>query len=117
MFQATYIVFLIITSLYNKKASCFDSFYGVRTHEYPKTSCHKFENIETAGRCLWACGTPMDRILMISHDETTKTCMCCSDITGSDITGPNWKSFVPRTCMYSIFFKCFKTDLKLSPQK
>ncbi|XP_052695678.1 uncharacterized protein LOC128174083 [Crassostrea angulata] len=98
MFQATYIVFLIITILYNQTASCFDSFYGVKTKEYPKTSCHKFANIESAGRCLGACGITMDIIVMISHDETTQTCMCCSDMTGSDIAGPNWKSFVPLPC-------------------
>uniref|UniRef100_K1PDA1 Uncharacterized protein n=1 Tax=Magallana gigas TaxID=29159 RepID=K1PDA1_MAGGI len=31
---------------------------------------------------------------MISHDESTLTCMCC---TGRNITGPNWKSYVPFT--------------------
>lgn len=97
MFQAAYVVFLIINVLY-KAASCFDSLYAVRTNEYPKTSCQKYANIETDGRCLGTCGITKDIIVMISHDETTKTCMCCSDITGSDITGPNWKSFVP--CKY-----------------
>lgn len=106
MFPATYAIFLIITILYNKTASCFDSFYGVKT------------NIESAGRCLGTCGITINRTVMISHDETTKTCMCCSDITGSDIAGPNWKSFVPRTCKYLIVIpKKIETDLKLSVQK
>ncbi|XP_052693547.1 uncharacterized protein LOC128171798 [Crassostrea angulata] len=34
---------------------------------------------------------------MINHDESTHTCMCCNDTTGSDIPGPNWKSYVPPT--------------------
>lgn len=98
MFQATYVAFLIINILYNKTTSCLDSLYALRTNENPKTSCHKFANIETAGRCLGTCGITKDIIVMISHDKTTKTCMCCSDLTGSDITGLNWKSFIP--CEY-----------------
>lgn len=103
MFQGTYIVFLIITILYNKMVSCFGSFYGVRTNENPKISCRIIANIETDVRCLGTCGITMKTIDMISHDLSTKTCMCCSDLTGSDITGPNLKSYVPRTCKYLIY--------------
>lgn len=112
MFKATYIVFLIMHILYNKTTSCIESFYGVKTNEYPKTSCHKIANIEIAGRCLGTCGTRVDRMVMISLDKSTKTCMCCSDITGSDITGPNWKSYVPRTCEY--FFYLSSSYCKVS---
>lgn len=101
MFQATCIVhvFLIINILYNRTGSCFESFYGLRTTDNPKTSCLKFANIETAGRCLGTCGITMKAMDMISHDQYSKTCMCCSDLTGSDITG-HWKSFVLHTCKY-----------------
>lgn len=94
MLQRTYVIFLIIYILYNKTTSCFESFYGVRTNEYPKTSCQEIENIKTALRCLGRCGSTIDNIVMISHNESTNTYMCCNDVTGSDIIGANWNSFV-----------------------
>nr|XP_019924464.2 uncharacterized protein LOC109619238 [Crassostrea gigas] len=35
---------------------------------------------------------------MISHDISAKICMCCNDITGSDISGSNWKTFIEPHC-------------------
>lgn len=98
MVPATCIVFLILNILYNKTASCFDSFYALKTNKYPKSSCHKIASIESGRTCLGTCVVTMDSIAMISHDKSTKICMCCSDITGSDIVGLNWKSYVPHTC-------------------
>lgn len=80
--------------LYNKTTSCFESFYGVKANEHPKTSCQEIANIKTALRCLGRCGSTIDNIVMISHNESTDTCMCCNDITGSDIIGADWNSFV-----------------------
>lgn len=105
MLQRTYSVFLIINIFYNKWASCFDSFYAMRTNEYPKSSCHKISNIETAGKCLWTCEISVDTIVMISHDIATKICMCCNDITGSDISASNWKTFVLR------MYNCHQIDI------
>lgn len=92
MLRRAYSVFLIINIFNNKSASCFDSFYAVRTNDYPKSSCHKIANIETAGECLLTCKISVDAIVMISHDISAKICMCCNDITGSDISGSNWKN-------------------------
>lgn len=114
MAQATYIVFLIVNIFYNT-ASCLDSFYAVRTNKNPKPSCHEIANIETARRCLGICRTKKDKIVMISFDKSSKTCMCCSDLTGSDITGQNWKSYVPRTCKY--FINLIKVFISMSPEK
>nr|XP_019924468.2 uncharacterized protein LOC105332398 [Crassostrea gigas] len=94
MLQRTYVIFLIMYISYNKTISCFESFYGVKTNEYPKTSCQEIANIKTALRCLGRCGSTIDNIVMISYNESTDTCMCCNDITGSDLIGADWNSFV-----------------------
>lgn len=95
MLQATCIVTLVIHMLYNYGATALQSFYGVRTDENPKSSCHRITNIESTGKCLGTCGTIIDRIVMISHDESTNTCMCCNNLTGTDIIGSIWKTFSP----------------------
>ncbi|XP_052692703.1 uncharacterized protein LOC128170978 [Crassostrea angulata] len=82
-------------------STVFKSYYGIKTNEYPKSSCHRIDYIRSKGQCLGACVTTTDKIVMISHDESTKTCMCCNDITGSDITDPTWKSYVPRSFPWS----------------
>lgn len=105
MLRRAYSVFLIINIFNNNSASCFDSFYAVRTNDYPKSSCHKIANIETAGECLLTCKISVDAIVMISHDISAKICMCCNDITGSDISGSNWKTFIER------MYNCHKIDL------
>lgn len=96
MLQATYIVLAVIHIFYNDKGSASESFYGVRTDEYPRSSCQAIVNIESKRRCLGTCGISMNRVAMISHDESKKICMCCNNFTGSDIIGSNWKTYVPR---------------------
>lgn len=95
--KTSYAVFLII---YIKcvETTGIKSFHGVRTDENPKSSCHKIDNVISTGRCLAKCGILMDKIIMVSHDKSSKICMCCNDITGSDIIGSNWKTFVPLPC-------------------
>lgn len=84
MLQATYIVLAVIYIFYNNTGSAFESFYGVRKDEYPKSSYQAMANIEQR-RCLGTCAISLDRIAMVCHDEFTKICMCCNNYTGSDI--------------------------------
>ncbi|XP_052695677.1 uncharacterized protein LOC128174082 [Crassostrea angulata] len=92
-------LFLVVHIIHNE-ATVFNDVFAVRTNDYPKSTCHRMSNIRSKGQCLGTCIISVDRIVMISHDESTNTCMCCNDITGSDITGPNWKSYVtlPAPC-------------------
>lgn len=92
-------IFLVSNAM-RSGLTVFNSYYGIQTSEYPKRTCHKIDNIRSKGQCLGTCLTTMDRIVMTSHHASIKTCLCCSDITGSDIKGPHWKSYVPRTCKY-----------------
>lgn len=80
------------------EATAIKTFYGIKTKEYPKSSCNKIQNEISESECLRHCIDTTNTIVMISHDDSTNTCMCCSDITGDDISGPNWKSYVRRTC-------------------
>lgn len=92
--MACVVIFLVFNAICIE-ATGFKSFYGIKTDEYPKSSCHEISKIKSRSRCLRVCGTTMDVVAMISHDESSKTCMCCSDLTGSDISGLNWKSYIP----------------------
>lgn len=103
MLPTTCVVLFLVVYIIRSETTGFNSFYAIKKNVYPKSSCHKIANVKSKSQCLGTCKIKMDMIVMISHDESTKTCMCCSDITGSDIAGPNWKSYVPRTCKY--FFK------------
>lgn len=103
MIPKTYLFICLVLKSIHSGSSVFKSFYGIKTNEYPKESCHRIDNIRSKGQCLGTCVISMDRIVMISHNESTKTCMCCSDMTGSDISGPNWRSYVPRK--YLCFMK------------
>lgn len=90
-----FLVFLVLNALRNE-ATGFRSFYGIKTNDHPKSSCNTISYTISAGRCLATCGIIMDKVVMISHDKSTKKCMCCNDITGSDITGSNWTTYIPR---------------------
>eukprot|EP00105_Crassostrea_gigas_P005211 XP_011418727.2 PREDICTED: uncharacterized protein LOC105321934 [Crassostrea gigas] len=73
-------------------------FYGERTNDYPKSSCLDIGKFQSTGRCLQVCGNTLDMLIMISHNMETHACMCCDDITGSDIIGSNWKTYIPPPC-------------------
>lgn len=58
----------------------------IKTIEYPKSSCNKIQNSKSKNECLGHCVITVNKIFMISHDESTNTCMCCNDIIDCDIT-------------------------------
>lgn len=82
-------------------------FYGIYTNEYPKSSFSKIAHIKSTRECLKTCMITAGVTVMISHEKSTKTCMCCSDFNGDDIIGPNWKSYVQRMCKYFFLIKIF----------
>lgn len=102
MLPTRYAVCFLVVNIIRNEAIDFRSLNAVKTNDYPKSSCrcHKVTHIKSRSSCLGTCEIIVDKIVMISHDEATSTCMCCNDITGSAITGQNWKSYVPRTCKY-----------------
>lgn len=111
MLPKTYLFIFFFSNAMRSGSTVFESYHGIKTNEPPKSSCHKIDDIRSKGQCLGACVTTMDKIVMISHDESTKTCMCCNDITGSDITDPTWKSYVPRSCKYCLLWYTLKISL------
>lgn len=100
MLPMIYVALFLVVHIIRSEAAGFNSYLAIEINEYPKSSCHELSNIKSKFRCLGTCSIIIDMIVMISHDESTEACMCCSDITGRDITGPNWKSYVPRTGKY-----------------
>lgn len=113
MLPKTYLFIFFFSNAMRSGSTVFESYHGIKTNEPPKSSCHKIDDIRSKGQCLGACVTTMDKIVMISHDESTKTCMCCNDITGSDITDPTWKSYVPRSCKYWFLWYALKISIPL----
>lgn len=110
MLPMIYVALFLVVHIIRNEAAGFNSYFAIQINEYPKSSCHEISNIKSKFRCLGTCSIIMDMIVMISHDESTEACMCCSDITGSDMTGPtgNLMSHV----LVSIFF--YKKKINLS---
>lgn len=96
----------LVVNIIGIEATRMKTFNGIKTKEYPESSCNKIPNIISKSECLGHCVITVNMIVMISHDEATNTCICCNDITGSDTTGPNWKSYVPP--VFVLF--CFKSE-------
>lgn len=94
MFANSFIVIFLVLNAMRNEASSLKGFYGIKTNEHPKSSCHEIPNIISTS--LATCGMIMDEIIMFSHDESTKSCLCCNDITGKNIIGSNLKTYVPR---------------------
>lgn len=103
MLTTIYLFIFFVSNAMRSESTVFKSQYVIKTIKYPKTSCHRIANIRSKSKCVGTCATTMDMLVMISHDEYTKTCMCCNEITGSDIIGPNWRSYVP--CKYLFFYE------------
>lgn len=109
------LVICLVVSIIGIETTRIKTFYGIQTKEYPKSSCNEIPNIISKNECLGHCVITVNKIVMISHDESTHTCMCCNDFTGSNITRPNWKSYVPFTCKYLIIqFNQKKFSLKVT---
>lgn len=96
MFKSSYSVVVLAIIILCSKETYLKMFYGERTNDYPKSSCLDIGKFQSTGRCLAVCGTTLEMLIMISHNMETHTCMCCDDITGSDIIGSNWKTYIPR---------------------
>lgn len=107
MLTKIYLFIFFVSNAMRSESTVFKSQYVIKTTRYPKTSCHRIANIRSKSQCLGTCATTMDMLVMISHDEYTKTCMCCNDILGSDIIGPNWRSYVPRKYLFFMKYKLF----------
>lgn len=104
MLPTIFVVLFLVVHIIRSEVTGFNNFYAIKKNVYPKSSCHTIANVKSKSQCLGTCRIKMDRIVMISHDESTKFCMCCNDITGNDImiAGQNWKSYAPRTCKYFV---------------
>lgn len=87
MLSTTYVALFLVVHIIRSEATGFRSFYAINTNDCSKSSGHKISNIKSKSRCLGTCRNKMEKILMIRHDESTKTCICCNDNTGSDIVG------------------------------
>eukprot|EP00105_Crassostrea_gigas_P040748 XP_019924896.1 PREDICTED: uncharacterized protein LOC109619397 [Crassostrea gigas] len=95
MLSKSCLFIFLVSNAMRSGSTVFNSYYGIQTSEYPKRTCQEIDNIRSKGQCLGTCLFTMDKIVLISHHASIKTCLYCSDITGSDIKGPHWKSYVP----------------------
>lgn len=95
-------MYLLLNFLLNNAAQI-TSFYVEKTPEYPKSSCVEITNIGSIERCAVKCLNTIAITYMFSFNENQRKCMCCLDLTGSDITDPEWESFIPRKYCTKLF--------------
>lgn len=80
--------------------------YAVRTHSLPTTTCLRVNDVKSTWRCFSTCLKKMNYFYMFSHNNPDQSCACCTDQTGSALTGTKWKTYIPRK-YWSIFIGSF----------
>lgn len=91
-----HMMFYLFMNFLSCNASQIASFYVEKTHESPKSSCVEISNILGIERCAVKCLNTIATTYMFSVNKNQRKCLCCPDLTGSDITDPEWESFIPR---------------------
>ncbi|XP_048750767.2 uncharacterized protein LOC125662565 [Ostrea edulis] len=89
--------------------------YAVRTHSLPTTTCLRVNDVKSTWRCFSTCLKKMNYFYMFSHNNPDQSCACCTDQTGSALTGTKWKTYIPPACPdgYTTYqYKYFKICLK-----
>ncbi|XP_062587783.1 uncharacterized protein LOC134249445 [Saccostrea cucullata] len=77
----------------------FRSSYGVRiNYWYPTSSCVRYNNIQSLGKCFATCLQKMENFYLFSQDLLNHECLCCKDVPGTPLTGSEWKTFLPIPC-------------------
>lgn len=72
-------VFLVLNVMRNE-STIFKNFYAIQTNGYSKSSCQEISKIQIESRCLGTCVNTIDKIVMISHNESTQT-VCVATIS------------------------------------
>ena len=70
--------------------------YAIKTARYPRTSCHQIENIPSKGFCFLSCLNKLEVHYMFSYNLEQRSCRCCPDLFGSEITDKAWETYEPR---------------------
>lgn len=91
-------MFYLFMNFLSSNAAQIASFYVEKTHESPKSSCVEISNILGIERCAVKCLNTIATIYMFSVNKNQRKCLCCPNLTGSDITDPEWESFIPPAC-------------------
>ena len=70
--------------------------YALKTARYPRRSCLQIVNIPSKRVCFIRCLNTLDVHYMFSYNQILQYCMCCQDLSGSDITDNDWETYEPR---------------------
>lgn len=89
-------MFYLFMNFLSSNAAQIASFYVEKTYESPKSSCFEITNILGIERCAVKCLNTIATTYMFSVNKNQRKCLCCPDLTGSDITDPEWESFISR---------------------
>ena len=93
------LVFISLWFLYSE-AIFFQNNFAIKTDTPPKESCQKIFNVQNKGKCMLTCLAALDVHYMFSYNEDQEACMCCKDLSGSDVIDPGWETFVPRELIF-----------------
>ena len=90
----------------NTSAVVFQSYFRLSTDITPKDSCLRVDSIKSILTCFLRCFSVLGFYHMISFNNDQQTCLCCEDLSGSDVTSPGWKTYLPnrKYSGYDIFF-------------
>ena len=105
MFQRFHEIMLFFHLLLCGDSILFQSNFGIKTGKFPKDSCHEIFNIENKGKCMLSCLAALDVHYMFSYNEEQEACLCCKDLSGSDVISPGWETFIPREFNYITHIK------------
>lgn len=73
-----------------------ESVFGEKSDLSPKTSCLTINNVETTGQCFMRCLNAFEFHRMLSYNGDHKICICCVNISGSDVIEYQWMTYIPR---------------------
>ena len=73
-----------------------ESVHAIKTERNPRTSCIQIFNIPSKGFCFLSCLNKLEVHYMFSYNQEQQSCMCCQDLSGSEITDKGWDTYEPR---------------------
>ena len=74
--------------------------FGVKSDLYPKTSCLSIAKVETIGHGFLRRLKAFEFHRMFSYSKDNRVCMCCVDLSGNDVIGYDWMTYVPHKYLF-----------------
>ena len=84
--RLVFCVLLLSHFIFDVETMKTENFHAIKTARYPRTSDLQIVNIPSKRVCFISCLNKMEVHYIFSYDKILQSCMCCQDLSGSDIT-------------------------------